>query len=37
LGIERQAEPMPPTILFMLELRALEAQQFVKDTDTVAA
>ena len=29
-------EPLPPTLLFLLELRTLEAARFVKDTDTVA-
>jgi hypothetical protein len=33
----QEVEPMPPTILFMLELRALEAQAFIRETDRLTA
>ena len=33
----QNVEPLPPTFAFMLELRSLEAQRFIEDTDTAAA
>jgi hypothetical protein len=33
----QEVEPMPPTVLFMLELRTLEAQAFIRETERAIA